>query len=851
MAIKLSPGCGCCEPLSLSCCNVIIAKPYGTLSFVTGSASGNVSDISGVADTNFHADWDFSQASSYDTQDPNVLPANSEITFEVQSCCYDFHFEVEVFDFALNTTTPNANNPVLDIFSETMQSRIYDNGKTSLYSRANFASDLTTNLNDSGMFHSRTGQTRSKTYRAVQAASWIGTGSTCEEIYDFTVSKYRYESTYATTGNYAYDTATTLHGIRSCGKLPVNWGTTSSKSNRLTLKTHGIDVTIGGIMIRTGVNAQSNDGSGSTSISHWLGSGSTDGKQCVRIFGQSHTSSSPQREFGAQDYVSETQTSSTQSNSGLFGNGINGNEAHGSVPLVRKSGQVTKSSYAATTYEWTLNNTSFQGQPGYTPMTATASIELDHSVKNGSYDWVLHDNMDGVSSPLSTQEVSDWETWCENVATDNWQHKYSRPFYHNYSWKMPLICSVWPDPNNCATSGSTGFPHNDIRTECSSTHADATYTYTGTGTIDWFSTGTSLPCMFDTTPAFTNYENTFPYNTNGGWEPGNFTKPLYVDTTFGTTKSAPGLSYNSTTGNWVFGNSYNLISTESYPVDQIDPLNPSLFVEPVFGTWAHSWYQLDDEMEDRVIGMMLGDQYNANPSSGTPSGYNPSLRSVDGLLNFHFTEQSSSQSGNLTYSSVNTGSWSITAGWTGHTKIFWDIRKGKTQFDNCVARVGRGKTFDKSVTSLSITTEVRQLVGGIVTLTSTNTVSSTAASYDTNAVYGGVYRGTNPRTDGKFYLYDNFTNQFEEGHRWKDKCPSMQDIMIGSTEYRVTLSNSALGFWVWNKSTNDVYDPYDATSSHFSETVSGCGQRTIEFSTESDNVVGTRYVVEIQTIEAK
>lgn len=830
MAIKHSPGCGCC--VDLTCCSVTVAKPYGALSYSGGASQGAISSLTGIADTSFDSAWDFSLAPSYDPADPNVLPANSEITFEVQSCCYDFHFEVEVFDFTDGTTTPFNENHVLDIFSGVMQSRIYENGRTSLYSRANFASDV-----DGTVYHGRSG--RDLTYRAVQGASWAATGSTCEEIYDFSISEYRK----LTASDYPLSSYS-YRGIRSCGQFPTDWADTSSRTNYLTLKTYDRPITIGGIVIRTGVSTEVTDGEGTTYISHWLGTGSTDGKQCVRIFGQNHTTSDPTREFGPNDYVTETDTSSTQTYSGLFDNG---SEAHGSVALVRKSGQITKTGYGSTTYEWTLNNDLYG--PPYPAMTASASIEMDHSIKNGSYDWKLVDSRSGVfpgTRDVDAAGIAAWNTWCDNVATDNWQHKYARPLYHYYIFTMPKICSVWPDPTNCATSGGTGFPHNDIRTECASTNAIATYSSTGTGTIDWFGTGTSLPCMYDTTRDFTANESVFPYNTNGGWEPGNFTKPLYVDTTSGTNKASTGLTLLG--GNWRFSDPSPWIVSSA--IDQIDPANPVLFTEPVFNTWAHSWYQLDDDMESRVIGMMLGDQYHGYPSSGSPAGYDPADRSVDGLLNFHFTEQSTASSGNFVYGSTTTGSWSVTGTWTGTTKIFWDIRKGKTQFSNCIARVGKGKIFDKCVTSLSVTEEVRQDIGGVITLTSSTTNSSTAASYDTDATYNGVYRNLNPKTDGNFYLFDTSGGN-KEGSRWKDECPAMQDIMIGSDEYRVVLSDNPLGFWVWNQTTNDVYEPYGSSSDYFTETVVTCGERVIQFKTGQDTIAGTIHVIEIRTIEAK
>jgi hypothetical protein len=843
MPFKNNPGCSCCGS---DCCKLIIAKPYGGITYTGGVTQGQVDDITGIEDTNFSASWDFSQATSYDSNYPNVLPADSEVTISFTNCCYDYHFEVEVFDFQLNTVSPYANNPAIDIFSEVMQCRIYDNGKTSLYSRANFASDLISNFNELNMFNSRSGSTRKKTYRAVEGCSWIGTGSTCEEIYDSAKSEYR-SLTVNDPPAYTTDVPNIpsgYRGIRSVGQLDASYSTSNSRTSRLTLKTHSIPITIGGIVIRLGVNAKSAD-----SFADHRGDGDTSAQRCVRIFNHDPPSTDPMREMDQQDYVYNTDTTQTQTYSGWFGSNQNGNEAHGAVALVRKSGQITKSGYGQTDYSWTMNDEQYAGTQLYSGVTATASLSLDHSIKNGSYDWLLYNGIPDPAFPqqLTSNELLAWETWCENVATDNWQHGYQRPFYHFYGWQMPKICSVWPDPTNCPTS-SPGFPHNDIRSECSSTNASATFTKTGAAPVDWFATGTSLPCMYEVLPDFTDFEETFPFNTNGGWEPGNFTKPRFVNTSSGTNKFSSGLNY-------IFGVGFRMydpnIWTDGSVINRIDPSNPvEYLVEPEFNLEAVSWYQLDSDMEDRVVGMMLGDQDVRFPSSGSPAGYYPGSRAINDLLNVHFTEESPTASGNLVSGSTTTGSWSVTGGWTGTTKVFWDLRMGRTQFNDCVARVGKSKVFNGSVKSLSITQEVRQDVGGVVTLISASTVSSTQPSYDTNAVYGGFFRNLNPKTDGKFYLYSSSGGN-AEGSQWKDKCPSMQDILIGQDEYRVVMSDNALGFWVWNKTTNDVYEPYDASSSHFSDITGNCGERTVEFSTEPSSVAGTRYVIEIKAMESK
>jgi len=174
MAIKHSPGCGCCVGAGVTgCCLNTDLKDLPTVSYDSSTSTYSFSetqwyytDSNGDRQTYFTGDVPADGSST-----PNTLPAGSTVQAEFNICCLDYIFEVEVL-----TWDQNDNNSYVKCGATQWRSWDWD---SSTAQRSFIQSRTAYNVLSSSNYY--TGSYK-EGYSTFELGSYLGNGSTEERI---------------------------------------------------------------------------------------------------------------------------------------------------------------------------------------------------------------------------------------------------------------------------------------------------------------------------------------------------------------------------------------------------------------------------------------------------------------------------------------------------------------------------------------------------------------------------------------------------------------------------------------------------------------------------------------------
>lgn len=250
MAIKHSPGCGCCVAGVTGCCLDTALKDLPTVSYDYSTGTYTFSetqwyytDSNGDRQTYFTGD-----VPADGTSTPNILPAGSTVQAEFNICCLDYIFEVEIL-----TWDQNDNNSYVKCGATQWRSWDWDSStaeRSFIQSRTGYA--VLTNSN----FY--TGSYK-KGYSTIELGSYLGNGSTEETVLALNYSPQRSSPGFSASALLAY----------SDGKGDPTWATSLSRPIKLVIHAGDSDLEIGAIRLRQGSNTLSSLSSNSC-INHTL-----------------------------------------------------------------------------------------------------------------------------------------------------------------------------------------------------------------------------------------------------------------------------------------------------------------------------------------------------------------------------------------------------------------------------------------------------------------------------------------------------------------------------------------------------------------------------------------------------
>ena len=236
MAIKHSPGCGCCAVGN--CCLDTDLKDLPTVSYDSSTGTYTFSetqwyytDSNGDRQTYFTGD-----VPADGTSTPNILPAGSTVQAEFNICCLDYIFEVEIL-----TWDQNDNNSYVKCGATQWRSWDWDSStaeKSFIQSRTAY------NVLTNSSFYTSGYQ---KGYSTLELGSYLGNGRTEERVIAFNYSPQRSSPGFITTEQSVY----------SHGRGNASWATNLSRPIKLVIHAGDSDLEIGAIRLRQGSNTLS------------------------------------------------------------------------------------------------------------------------------------------------------------------------------------------------------------------------------------------------------------------------------------------------------------------------------------------------------------------------------------------------------------------------------------------------------------------------------------------------------------------------------------------------------------------------------------------------------------------
>jgi len=238
MAIKHSPGCGCCVDGVTGCCLDTDLKDLPTVSYDPSTGTYTFSetqwyytDSNGDRQTYFTGDVPADGSST-----PNILPAGSTVQAEFNICCLDYIFEVEVL-----TWDQNDNNSYVKCGATQWRSWDWD---SSTAERSFIQSRTAYNVLTNSNFYTSGYQ---KGYSTLELGSYLGNGRTEERVIALNFSPQRSSPGFTTAGQSVY----------SYGRGDVSWATNLSRPIKLVIHAGDSDLEIGAIRLRQGSNTLS------------------------------------------------------------------------------------------------------------------------------------------------------------------------------------------------------------------------------------------------------------------------------------------------------------------------------------------------------------------------------------------------------------------------------------------------------------------------------------------------------------------------------------------------------------------------------------------------------------------
>lgn len=238
MAIKHSPGCGCCVDGVTGCCLDTALKDLPTVSYDPSTGTYTFSetqwyytDSNGDRQTYFTGDVPADGSST-----PNILPAGSTVQAEFNICCLDYIFEVEIL-----TWDQNDNNSYVKCGATQWRSWDWD---SSTAERSFIQSRTAYNVLTNSNFYTSGYQ---KGYSTLELGSYLGNGRTEERVIAFNYSPQRSSPGFITTEQSVY----------SHGRGNASWATSLSRPIKLVIHAGDSDLEIGAIRLRQGSNTLS------------------------------------------------------------------------------------------------------------------------------------------------------------------------------------------------------------------------------------------------------------------------------------------------------------------------------------------------------------------------------------------------------------------------------------------------------------------------------------------------------------------------------------------------------------------------------------------------------------------
>jgi hypothetical protein len=237
MAIKHSPGCGCCVSGVTGCCLDTDLKDLPTVSYDSSTGTYTFSetqwyytDSNGDRQTHFTGDVPADGSST-----PNILPAGSTVQAEFNICCLDFIFEVEVLSW-----DQNDNNSYVKCGATQWRSWDWSsstNAYSFIQSRTAYKVLSTSNLY---------GYSYTDSYTSLELGSYLGNGSTEERVVALSQNPRR-PSGFSTQEETVY----------SDGAGDPTWATSLNRPIKLVIHAGDSDLQIGAIRLRQGSNTLS------------------------------------------------------------------------------------------------------------------------------------------------------------------------------------------------------------------------------------------------------------------------------------------------------------------------------------------------------------------------------------------------------------------------------------------------------------------------------------------------------------------------------------------------------------------------------------------------------------------
>ena len=238
MAIKHSPGCGCCVDGVTGCCLDTALKDLPTVSYDPLTSTYTFSetqwyytDSNGDRQTYFTGDVPADGSST-----PNILPAGSTVQAEFNICCLDYIFEVEIL-----TWDQNDNNSYVKCGATQWRSWDWD---SSTAERSFIQSRTAYNVLTNSNFY--TGSYK-KGYSTLELGAHLGNGRTEERVIAFNYTPQRSSPGFI-VGQQA---------VFAYGRGNASWATSLSRPIKLVIHAGDSDLEIGAIRLRQGSNTLS------------------------------------------------------------------------------------------------------------------------------------------------------------------------------------------------------------------------------------------------------------------------------------------------------------------------------------------------------------------------------------------------------------------------------------------------------------------------------------------------------------------------------------------------------------------------------------------------------------------
>lgn len=462
MAIKHSPGCGCCVGSGVTgCCLDTDLKDLPSVSYDPSTSTYTFSetqwyytDSNGDRQTYFTGDVPADGSST-----PNILPAGSTVQAEFNICCLDYIFEVEVL-----TWDQNDSNSYIKCGATQWRSWDWDSStaqRSFIQSRTAYNVLSSSNLYFGGYKNG---------YSTFEIGSFLGNGSTEERVVAFNYNPRR-----SSPGFFKQEET-----VYSDGKGDSTWATSLSRPIKLVIHAGDSDLEIGAIRLRQGSNTRS--ATSPSSCINYSGTGDRRWDSGVQPY------SFPKVVKGASIYKSGYGTTTLSSDC---------------VGRTDCSVFLPPALYNART------------QPKH-----TYTNTFDFSGRNGNWSYSLKRlNNDSNSFTGAVDASLDDETSISSLATacrtDDWESISLIPTWWRLWWVEPVACPpAVTDWSNC-----NGSPVNSVDPSCTSPTTSPSFSSSNSWPW-WFQSGANnaSPCPYydlldfsdQTSAGFYRYAQTTP-----------------------------------------------------------------------------------------------------------------------------------------------------------------------------------------------------------------------------------------------------------------------------------------------------------------------------------------------------